>query len=148
VRWKGGRNMESTKKQLSEVVRLGIRPCAFCILKRTEYCQVNPPKISTRARKIPNLKQVYSSSCPQSIIKENLMKMISWFFSDDKEAIDVVSILEIPKIEYKKAILEHIRPCSTCTASSNDQCKTCSSDDEKMDLLQIVDEFFETKGSG
>lgn len=133
--------IKSTKKELKEAIRLGIRPCSFCKFKRTENCEKIPPNIVLK--NVPNLKQKYNINCPPETIKSNLNKIIDCYFSKDNSGLS--SIFTISKNEYTKVVLNHIRPCSICSACSEENCTYCTSEEVKLDLLLIIDEFFNTK---
>lgn len=135
----------SSKRELTNAIRLGIRPCGFCLLKRTKHCEIDPPVIHRniefgRFAKVPNLKRVYSVSCPSEEIKNDLIKLIDCYFDLDNS---LSSILEHDKSEYKKVVVDHIRPCSTCTNKNEELCKHCTSEDVKIDLLQLIDEVYD-----
>lgn len=139
----------SSKRELTNAIRLGIRPCGFCLLKRTKRCEVEPPVLHRniefgRFAKVPNLKRVYSTSCPSEDIKNNLIKLIDCYFNAELiKANSLSCLLDHDKSEYKKVIVDHIRPCSTCTNKNEELCKHCTSEDVKIDLLQIIDEVYD-----
>lgn len=139
----------SSKRELTNAIRLGIRPCGFCLLKRTKRCEVDPPVLHRniefgRFAKVPNLKRVYYTSCPSEDIKNNLIKIIDCYFDNELIKDNSLScLLEHGKSEYKKVIVENIRPCSTCTNKNEELCKVCTNEDIKIDLLQLIDEVFE-----
>lgn len=134
--------MISTQKELKEAIRLGMCPCAFCSLKRTDKCGKEAPHIFLK--KVPNLKRIYLLSCPPVILKNNLLKMIDCYFSKKIDDSSLSAIKEFSKIEYKKAIVNHIRPCNDCTSSDTDNCRYCATEEVRFDLLNLVDDFFNT----
>ena len=139
----------STKRELTNAIRLGIRPCGFCLLKRTKHCEIDPPVLhrnieTSRFAKVPNLKRVYSTSCPSEEIKNNLIKLIDCYFNFESiQDNSLSSLLDHDKSEYKKVVVEHIRPCSTCSNKNDVLCNHCTSEDVKIDLLQIIDEVYD-----
>lgn len=136
--------IESTQKELKEAIRLGIRPCGFCKLKRTAKCEKEPPQIvANRCNKVPNLKRYYAAACPSEKIKNNLIAIIDCHFSKEIQHDSLSHIKDFSRSDYKKAILDNIRPCSSCSKEDPNNCRYCSKENVLLDLLTIIDEYYD-----